>query len=235
MANQQSEPERPLHDGHRDRLRQRARLEGLDAFADHEVLELLLFSVLPRVNTNPVAHRLMYRFGSLSAVLEADARDLATVDGIGARGADFLALVPGLARRYLQDRVQRDNPPLTDPAAVARYLVPLMAGRPEEVVYLLCLDVQCRVAFPALLSSGTVAEAYVHTRHAVEEALRHRATSAILAHNHPSGSPNPSASDIELTRRVARALEAVDIPLLDHVIVAGETTFSFEQEGMLPT
>jgi DNA repair protein RadC len=227
-------PDGELHHGHRDRLRRRALEEGLDGMADHEVLELLLFNVLPRVNTNPVAHRLLERFGSLSAVLEADPRDLATVRGIGDRGAAFLACLPHVARRYSHDRVRRANPRLTDPEAVAAYVVPLMAGRAEEVVYLLCLDAQCRVRFPALLSSGTVSEAHVHPRQAVETALRHRATSAILAHNHPSGQTAPSGSDHRMTAHVARALAAVGIPLLDHVIVAGERTFSFEKEGMLP-
>jgi len=223
-----------LHQGHRDRLRRRALEEGLDGFADHEVLELLLFAVLPRVNTNPVAHRLLQRYGSLSAVLEADPEDLARVDGIGRRGAAFVATLPHLARRYTHDRVRRANPRLTDPEAVAAYVVPLLAGRAEEVVYLLCLDAQCRVLFPALLSSGTVSEAHVHPRHAVETALRHRAASAILTHNHPSGEAAPSGSDHRVTGRIAQALSAVGIPLLDHVIVAGERTFSFEKEGMLP-
>jgi len=223
-----------LHHGHRERLRRRALAEGLDGFADHEVLELMLFAVLPRVNTNPVAHRLLARYGSLSAVLEADPNDLATVTGIGDRGAQFLATLPHLARRYTHDRVRRANPRLSDPDAVAAYVVPLMAGRAEEVVYLLCLDTQCRVRFPALLSSGTVAEAHVHPRRVVETALRHRAASAILAHNHPSGRPTPSGSDHRMTGRIAQALAAVGIPLLDHVIVAGDEAFSFEKEGMLP-
>jgi len=223
-----------LHNGHRERLRRRAVDEGLDSFADHEVLELLLFAVLPRVNTNPVAHRLLARFGSLSAVLEADPNDLATVTGVGRRGAQFLTTMPRFARRYTHDRVRRDNPRLTDPAAVSAYVVPLMEGRPEEVVYLLCLDTQCRVRFPALLAAGTVSEAHLHPRQAVETALRHRAASAILAHNHPSGDAAPSGSDHRMTQRIAQALAVVGIPLLDHVIVAGRRTFSFEKEGMLP-
>lgn len=223
-----------MHHGHRERMRARAAREGLDGFADHEVLELLLFSVIPRANTNPVAHRLLKRFGTLSAVLDADPADLATVDGIGERGGMFLAQIPHFSRRYLHDRAIRDNPRLTHAKAVGDYLKPLLSGRPEEVVYLLCLDARCRVTFPALLSSGTVVEAHVHPRQVVEVALRHRAASVILAHNHPSGNPEPSGSDRVLTERVHAALAAVDIPLLDHVIVAGEATFSFEEKRLLP-
>jgi len=223
-----------IHRGHRDRMRRRALEEGLDGFADHEVLELLLFAVLPRVNTNPVAHRLLARFGSLSAVLEADPADLATVPGIGRNGARFLTTLPHVARRYMHDRVRRTNPRLSDPDTVAAYVMPLMAGRAEEVVYLLCLDAQCRVRFPALVASGTVVEAHVHPRQAVETALRHRAASAILAHNHPAGEATPSGADHRMTRRIAEALGSVGVPLLDHVIVAGERVFSFEKEGLLP-
>jgi DNA repair protein RadC len=223
-----------MHRGHRDRMRRRALAEGLDGFADHEVLELLLFAILPRVNTNPVAHRLLARFGSLSAVLEADPNDLATVPGIGRRGAQFLAGLPHVARRYMHDRVRRTNPRLSDPDTVAAYVKPLLAGRTEEAIYLLCLDAHCRVRFPALVATGTVTEAHVHPRQAVETALRHRAASAILAHNHPAGEVTPSGADLRMTQRIAQALESVGVPLLDHVIVAGERVFSFEKEGLLP-
>jgi len=224
-----------LHRGHRDRMRDRAAQEGLDGFADHEVLELLLFAIIPRANTNPIAHRLLQRFGSLSAVLEADPKDLAGVDGIGAKGGQFLAQIPHISRRYLHDRVVRDNPQLNSPEAVSNYLVPLMASRAQEVVYLLCLDATFRVRFPALISEGTVAEAHVHRRQVIQEALRHQAVSVILAHNHPAGSAEPSAADHQLTHRIHAALAAVDIPMLDHVIVAGERTFSFQKHGQMPT
>ena len=108
-----------LHQGHRERLRRRFLAEGLDAFEDHQVLELLLFHVVPRVDTNPIAHQLLKRFGSLSAVLEADPRDLATVEGIGKQAAVFLSLIPQVTRRYFQDRVSRDQPHLTTSEAVA--------------------------------------------------------------------------------------------------------------------
>lgn len=214
-------------------MRARALASGLDGFADHEVLELLLFSVLPRVNTNPIAHRLLARFGSLSAVLEADPADLATVDGLGQRGGAFLSLIPHLGRRYLHDRNRRDNPVLDNATAVVNYIAPLFTGRTEEVIYLLCLDARCRVRFPALVGTGTVAETHVQPRQVVTTALRHQAVSAVLAHNHPGGAARPSQADRQLTERIARALEAVDIPLLDHVIVAGNRSFSFEESGLL--
>lgn len=193
-----------------------------------------MFHAIPRSDTNPLAHLLLKRFGTLSAVLEADPRDLALVPGIGEKAAAFLALLPQLTRRYFHDRVRRDRPQLTTSEAVAEYLLPLMVGRTEEVFYVLCMDTQCRVIFPALISEGTVKDAHVHPRQVVEEAVRHRAASVILAHNHPAGTARPSNADHRLTRQLVQALGALDIPVLDHIIVAGEQTYSFGREGVLP-
>lgn len=223
-----------LHAGHRERLRKRFLEEGLDGFEDHQVLELLLFCVIPRGDTNPVAHLLMRRFGSLSAVLEADPKDIAGVEGIGDKAAAFLSMIPQITRKYFHDRVVRNRPQLNTSEDVSEYLIPLMAGRPEEVFYVLCLDTQCRVIYPALISEGTVKEAAVYPRHVVEEALRHRAASVILAHNHPAGTAKPSQQDHHLTLLLIQALGPLDIKVLDHIIVAGDQAFSFTREGILP-
>ncbi len=176
----------------------------------------------------------MRRFGSLSAVLEADPKDIASVEGMGEKAAAFLSLIPQITRRYFHDRVNRDAPRLTNSEAITEYLVPLMAGRPEEVFYVLCLDSQCRVLYPALIGEGTVKEAHVHPRHVVEEALRHRAASVILAHNHPGGTAKPSNADHQLTAVLVQALGPIGIAVLDHIIVAGERAYSFAREGVLP-
>jgi DNA repair protein RadC len=224
----------PLHSGHRERLRSRFLGEGLDGFEDHQVLELLLFQTIARLDTNPVAHRLMQRFGSLSAVLEADPRDLASVEGIGSNAAAFLSMVPHVTRRYFHDRVRHSRKKLNTSEAAAEYLAPLMAGRPEEVFYLICLDSQLKVLYPALISEGTVKDALVHPRHVVEAAIRHKAASVILAHNHPAGSVKPSSHDHKLTRHLVQALGAIEIQVVDHIIVAGEQIYSFSREGMMP-
>lgn len=225
---------RSLHHGHRDRLRARFLSEGLDAFDDHQVLELILFYAIPRVDTNPIAHRLMDRYGSLAAVLEADPRDIQSVEGVGEQAAVFIALLPQLTRRYLADRARQGRPCLQSAAAVADYLIPLMAGRVDEVFFVLCLDAQLRLLFPALISEGTVKEAFVHPRLVVEAVIRHRAAAVILAHNHPGGTASPSAQDRRLTQDLVDALGAIGVSVMDHVIVAGEATFSFACEGMLP-
>ena len=228
-------PDDNLHIGHRERLRKRFLEEGLDTFEDHQILELLLFHVIPRGDTNPIAHRLIKRFGSLSAVLEADPKDVAGVERIGDKAAAFLSMIPQVTRRYFHDRVLRDRPKLNTSEAVAEYLIPLMAGRPEEVFYVLCLDTQYRVVYPALISEGTVKEAVVYPRKVVEEAIRHRAASVILAHNHPAGTAKPSQQDHKLTRLLVQGLGPLDIKVLDHIIVAGDQAFSFAREGIMPT
>lgn len=223
-----------LHAGHRGRLRDRFLKEGLDGFEDHQVLELLLFQVIPRHDTNPIAHRLIRRYGSLAAVLEADPKDLASVEGVGRHAAAFLSMIPQLTRRYFHDRVTHAKKTLNTSEAAAEYLVPLMAGRSEEVFYVICLDSRLRVLYPALISEGTVKDALVHPRHVVEAAVRHKASSVILAHNHPSGSVNPSAHDQALTRSLVQALGGINVQVVDHIIVGGEGTYSFQREGLLP-
>ena len=223
-----------LHKGHRERLRLRFLKEGLDSFEDHQALELLLFQAIPRFDTNPIAHRLIQRFGSFSAVLEADPKDLASVEGVGENAAVFLSMIPQITRRYFHDRVKHSRKPLNNSEAAAEYLVPLMAGRSEEVFYVICLDSQLRVLCPALISEGTVKDALVHPRHVAEAAVRHKAASVILAHNHPAGSVKPSTHDHKLTRNLVQALGGINVHVVDHIIVAGEQIYSFSREGTLP-
>jgi DNA repair protein RadC len=222
------------HAGHRARIRRRFLEQGLDGFEDHQVLELLLTYAIPRSDTNKVAHTLMRRFGSLSAVLEADPRDLATVEGMGENAAVFLSLLPQATRRYFFDRVRQERPRLDDPDKGTHYLMALMTGRSEEVFYVLCLDTQCRVLYPALISQGTIKEAFIHPRSVVEEVLIHKASAVILAHNHPSGAVQPSPQDHQITRILVQALEPLDIKVLDHIIIAGQDAYSFAREGVLP-
>ncbi len=226
--------DKKLHGGHRGRLKTRFLKEGMDGFADHQVLELLLFYAIPRLDTNPAAHRLLQRFGSISAVLEADPKDLAAVEGVGSNAAAFLSMIPQVTRRYFLDRVKHTRKALNTSEAAADYLVPLMAGRPEEVFYLVCLDSRLSVLYPALISEGTVKDALVHPRHVVEAAVRHKAASVILAHNHPAGSARPSAHDHKLTHNLVQALGGINVQVVDHIIVAGDQIYSFQREGTLP-
>ena len=223
-----------LHSGHRQRIRARFLSEGLDHFEDHQVLELILFYAIPRGDTNEIAHRLLKHFGRLSAVFDARISDLKQVQGVGEQAALLIHTLPPLMRRYHRDRIVRDAPVLNSAQAVSDYLMPLMAGRTREVFYVLCLDSQLRVKFPAQISQGTVKDAFVHPREVVEAALAHHASAVVLAHNHPSGEVTPSKSDHQLTRQLVQALGIIDIAVLDHVIIADEDSYSFAEMGTLP-
>ena len=219
-----------IHDGHRQRMKERFRNEGLDHFSDIQVLELLLFYCIPRKDTNPIAHALLERFGSLSQVLDAPIGELAKVPGMGESAATFLSLTTAVGRYYQVDRAMNVEI-LTSIEQCGRYLVPFFYGRRNETVFLLCLDAKCKVLCCKEIGEGSVNSAGVPIRRIVETALGVNATTVILAHNHPSGIAVPSGEDVIATHRVAAALRTVDIVLADHIVVAEEDFVSMVQSG----
>lgn len=221
-----------MHTGHRDRVKNRFLREGLDSFEQHQVLELLLFYSIPRRDTNKLAHTLINKYGSLSAVFEADPVDLMTVPGIGKNSAVLLSLIPSLARVYFKDK-WGNKPKLNSTTKAGEYLVSLFSGRLYEVFYVICLDAQNRVNHSCLVHEGTIDQAPVYPRLIVEAALRHQARSVILAHNHPGGTLEPSAADLSVTGEIAAALETISVNVLDHIIVAGDSYISFADRGLL--
>ncbi|MBF0347829.1 MAG: DNA repair protein RadC [Magnetococcales bacterium] len=222
-----------LHEGHRERLLKRLANEGIDNFQDHEIIELLLFFSIPRRDTNKIAHLLIKRYGGLAHVLDADFDMLIQEYGIGEKSAHLLSCLPAIFRRYAQDKLDKSNKPLQDPDATIRYVQPLLSTRIEEVFLLLSLDNQCRIISSSIVSEGTVKEAFIYPRHVVKEALKVNASNVIFAHNHPSGKPTPSKADLNLTDRLIDLFDAMDIRVLDHIIVARDECFSFAKEGIL--
>ena len=218
------------HDGHRERLKKRFLEEGLDSFQPHEVLELFLFYCLPRVNTNELGHELITRFGGLQQVLQAPAEELRTVPGIGDNAATFLTLI-GQLQRYYDKHSQKDII-LNSINDCGAFLEKRFRGRRNETVLMLCLDAKCRLICCREVGEGSVNSAAVPIRRVVQTALGVNATSVVLAHNHPSGLATPSGEDIQTTRRVALALDAVEIILVDHIIVADNDFVSLRQSGL---
>lgn len=217
-----------IHEGHRQRLKNRFRLEGLDNFDELYVLELLLFYCIPRKDTNPIAHRLLDRFGSLPAVLEASTEELEMVEGISESAATFLSLILQVDRYYHVRRLKPGDI-LRDSTQCGNYLVPYFLNRDTENVFLLCLDAKCEVICCKKVGEGNVNSANIPIRRVVEMALSANATSVVLAHNHPSGLAIPSADDVQTTLRMAAALEAVEITLADHIVVSGRDFTSMAQ------
>lgn len=217
-----------IHEGHRQRLKDRFRREGLDNFDELYVLELLLFYCIPRKDTNPIAHRLLDQFGSLTAVLEARPEELEKVEGLNTAASTFLSLITQVGRYY---QVRRAEPGdiLRTSDQCGNYLMPYFFGRDTETVFMLCLDAKCKVICCKKVGEGNVNSANIPIRRVVEMALSANATSVVLAHNHPSGLALPSADDVQTTFRVSAALETVEITLADHIVVCGDDFISMAQ------
>ena len=220
------------HEGHRARMRKQLKTSGMDSLSDVQALEMLLYYAYARQDTNPIAHRLLARFGSLSAVLEAPQEELMRVDGVGEKAAQLIALIPQLERRHLIDRGSSGRI-LNTNSKCGVYLVPYFHGETEEVVYLLCLDAKCKVIDCVLVHRGGVNVAGIAVRKIVKAALNCNATSVVLAHNHTSGIALPSPEDRETTLTLKAALDAVGIMLADHIIVADDDFVSLADDGLL--
>ena len=220
------------HAGHRHRMRQRFIENGLNGFADHEVLELVLFYAIPQRNVNPLAHRLMERFGSLQAVLDAPLVELCRVEGVGECAAALLQLFSAVAERLEKNRAAKKEV-LSSYGVACRHCAALLRELRQEHFYIVCLNARNEVLRDALISRGTIDEVQAYPRLVAEEALRHNAHAVILCHNHPGGSPIPSQADMEATRTLADLLKRLEIRLVDHVIVAGGHTLSMAGCGLL--
>ena len=228
---QENAPKDDRH-GHRARLRQRLLGGGAEALADYEVLEYLLFAARPRGDTKPTAKALIGRFGSLAAVLNADHRALADVEGMGEVSAAALKAVALAARRMARGEV-RQQPVLGSWQALLDYLAIDMAALTVERVRVLYLNAQNRLILDHHVGDGTVDEAAIHPREVIRRGLDLGASALILVHNHPSGNPEPSRADIQITQRIAEAGRHLGITVHDHVIVGREGHVSLRAKGLI--
>lgn len=221
-----------IHDGHRERLRSSFQENGLVGFDGIRSLELLLQYAIPQKDTNPLAHALLDRFGSLRAVFDASERELCEVKGIGPRAATLIRLVPEIMRKSAVEH-----------AAEIRYilnfsdakdvLMPRFLYEQDELALMLCLDTQRRVIKFVELARGTVNEVSLDVRRVLEIALKNRADSVILAHNHPDSPARNSREDDQVTRHIYQSLRTVGITLRDHLIFARDGVFSYQESGAL--
>ena len=208
------------HSNHRERLRARF-LSSPDSFEDHELLELILFYSIPRVNTNETAHALLDRFGSLKGVLDAGLPALKSVNGIGENSAIYLRAISELLLRYERANAKVDSPLRSKPE-LAAYLRSLFVGTESEISYVIMFDASKRVILCQKLSEGYSAGNVISMREIVSLALNSNAAGMILAHNHPSGKAIPSGEDIEATNLIRGMLDKLGVQLIDHFIVAGK-------------
>lgn len=218
--------------GHRARLRQRLLGGGAEALADYEVLEYLLYGALARGDTKPQAKALLARFGTLAGVLNADPAALKQVKGISETSVGQIKIAALVARRMARSEVQ-DKPVLGSWQSLLDYLAIDMAHLHHERVRVLYLDTRNRLVLDHLMGDGTVDEAAIHPREVIKRGLDLGASALILVHNHPSGSPEPSRADIDITRRIAEAGRPLGIAVHDHVIIGREGHVSLRAKGLL--
>lgn len=224
----------PAHgaDGHRARLRKRLLDGGAEALADHEVVEYLLMTAIPRRDVKPLARALIQRFGGLAGVLNADATALAKHPGMGETSAAALKIV-ALASRRLARTAVREQPVLGSWQALIDYLTIDMAHLTVERVRVLYLNHQNMLIKDDHVGDGSIDEAAIHPREVIRRALDLGATALILVHNHPSGSPQPSRADIQITNQIAEAGRLLNIVVHDHVIIGREGHVSLKAKGLI--
>lgn len=221
-----------MHDGHRERLRQRYAKNGFQDFAAHEVLELLLTYAIPRVDVNPISHALIRRFGSLSAVLEAKPEELQQVEGVGPKAAGLLSMIVPLFQQYEMSRLL-PKCRLDNYGQMMDYCRALFLGAVNEEFYVITVDARLNVIAAEKMSQGTPTEVSIMPRAVVREALGRNAVGVVLTHNHPSGSAYPSQEDLDVTLGIRAALDSVGIVLYDHVIIARGEGYSFQRHDIL--
>lgn len=216
-----------------ERPREKLLERGADALTDAELLALFLRTGSRGKSAVELGREIMARFGSFSALLTATEKDLKAVKGIGIAKMTLLAAVMEISKRLLTEELNQQEIVLTSSDSVKRYLQLHYHNRKYEAFVILFLDVKNRLIEAKEMFKGTLTRTSVYPREVVKEALNLNAANVILSHNHPSGVPDPSRADIDLTQLLKDALRLVDVNVLDHIVVAGNSTCSFAEQGLL--
>ena len=217
-----------LHKDHRSRLRRRFELEGFGTFEDHNVLELLLFYAIPRKDTNPIAHRLLNRFGSLHAVFEASEKELCEIEGVGPSAAAFIKMCPHIAKRLEKEKLESE--PFVTGTRIGQYFVNFFRFTQTEAACILFLDDDLRYVSVDIIQNNTIDAPYDVVDKTVEIAKRHNASYAVLSHNHGDAGTKPSSMDIVASEDIRKELKALGIKLIAHYIVSGYDYANFMDE-----
>lgn len=224
--------EEPHYHGHRDRLRERFLLGGPEALPDYELLELVLFMAIPRRDVKPLAKELIAKFGNLAGVLNATVHELEKIDGLSDNTITALKAIQASAFRMLKQDVMK-KPILNSWQRLMDYCAATMAHEKKEHFRILFLNKKNELIADEIQQSGTVDHTPVYPREIMKRALELSATAIILCHNHPSGDPRPSQTDIDMTQHIIAAGAPFSILIHDHIIVSKNGTASFRNLGLL--
>ncbi|MBQ6206463.1 MAG: hypothetical protein IJK52_05230 [Oscillospiraceae bacterium] len=217
------------HKGHRENVRRRYLIGGLEVFAPHEILELLLYYAIPRKDTNPLAHRLIDTCGSLSRVLSSSPQKLQTVEGVGERTAVFLSLVFQISRLTRLEELRDERIHFTSTKEIAAYLQALFEGKDFETVYELCLNQRGDLIMRYSMTNGSIVSVSMDIVTLVKNALVCKSAYVVISHNHPGGDARPSREDYDATRRMEDAFANVNIKLWDHIIIGKDNYVSLRE------
>ena len=216
-----------IHSGHRSRVKTEFLARGMEGWADHRVLELLLFYAIPQGDVNTLAHALIERFGTLSGVFDAPLEELKRVPGVGDHTAVLIKMIPALTARYVDDRAGRGTV-IRDAVDAVRELRPYFLGARNEMVYVLCADGKGKLLGVRKVSEGCLDSAEINIRRTVEEAMALRASQIYLAHNHISNLALPSMADWVATDEMRGILRNVGLTLMDHIVFADDDAVSLK-------
>jgi DNA repair protein RadC len=222
-----------VSEGHRSRLMSRYEESGIGSLADYEIVELILAHIIPRKDTKAIAKDLLKRYGSIGALLNAEKTELSKVNGVGRRAGLLFQLFRDVAVYCLREKYEK-RPIVLHRKDVEEYLRLNLGFKGEEYIAVLFLDNGNNIIGTEVVCEGTVNQCAVYPREIIEHALRRKAASIIVAHNHPGGGANPSEADWLITERLAAICGLLEIPLLDHVIVLREKTVSLKEFARWP-
>ena len=219
-----------VHKDHRARVRKKFRENGFSGFADHEILEMLLYYSVPRRDTNPLAHKILDKYKTLANVFDASPDELMREVGVSEVTATLLSMIPKLSKVYETTKWER-KVCLDSTEILGEYAISMFKDSVNEEFGLICLDANRCVHWSGIIIKGTIDRTEAYPRVVVDEALKHKATKVVFAHNHPSGTLAPSLADKNATEALVKVLKGIGIEVLDHIIVSGNRYFSMAEMG----
>lgn len=224
-------PNNDINKGHRQRLKDKFFSNPKSLF-DYEILEMLLFYVIPRKDTKPLAKQLLAKFGTLKSVIFASENEIMKIKEIGKSVAIFFGLLREVFSRISLQPLKEKAIIQSDQDVITYYTNELSSKKKEEFRAMFINNGNILIA-EETLQQGTVDQVFIYRREVVEKALEHKASAIIIVHNHPSGDPTPSREDIAVTKDINVTLEKLGIRLLDHIIIAENSSYSFASHNLL--